>query len=214
MRVLEIATRRRGLAALQLEPAPARDIPGAVYENETVLIDRVILSRCDIGKGTELGEADLRELVLVSESYRAKQRAIWILSQGDASEQALYDKLCRNFTEPAAAFAVGQMVKKGYLNDRAYAERLIAKCKEKRLSRRATQSCLFEKGVPAAIVKEVMEQAGLQDSEVERAVALLQTKYKNKLADEEGIRKTVAALQRRGFSYSDIKTALCQLQVE
>lgn len=212
MRVLEIATRRKGLAVLHLAPPPAEDISGAAYEKGQVLIDRVILARCDIQKGMELSEAELRELVLVSESYRAKQRAVWILSQGDVSRQALYDKLCRNFTEQAAAFAVSQMVQKGYLNDRAYAERLIVKAQEKQMSRRATQNRLFEKGIPANIITEVMGEANLQESEVERALALLQTKYQSKLSDEVGIRKAFAALQRRGFSYSDIKAALHRLQ--
>ena len=212
MRVLELATRRKGLAVLRLEPPPAEDISGAAYEKGQVLIDRVILARCDIQKGMELSEAELRELVLVSESYRAKQRAVWILSQGDVSQQSLYDKLCRNFTEQAASFAVSQMVQKGYLNDRAYAERLIVKAKEKQMSRRATQNRLFEKGIPANIITEVMGEANLQESEVERALALLQTKYQSKLSDEAGIRKAFAALQRRGFSYSDIKAALHRLQ--
>ncbi len=214
MLVVEIAPRRRGLALIRLSPPPPLGIDGAEYEKEQLLVDREILARCGINCNQELSEADVRELVRVSEAYRAKQRAVWFLSQGDLSERALYDKLCRNFTERAAAFAVAQMVEKGYINDYNYAERLIVKCKEKNLSKRAIKNQLFLKGVPTEIANTVLSNASLEESEISRAVALLKTKYKNKINTEEEIRKTVAALVRRGFSYSNIKTALKYLKVE
>lgn len=207
MKVVLIATRRRGLSAVSFFPAPPKDIPGAEYEDERVLIDRVILGRCNINIGTELSENDLKELVYVSECYRAKQRAVYYLSQGDLSAKGLNDKLKRNFSERASAFAVAQMIKKGYLDDERYAERLIGQLQAKNLSQRAIVNKLYLKGISNEIAKKMLERDELAPSDAERAESLIISKYKNKISDEVGIKRTFAALQRRGFSYSDIKKA-------
>ena len=39
-------------------------------------------------------------------------------------------------------------------------------------------------------------------------------KYKNRLTDEESVRRVFAALQRKGFGYSDIKAVLKQYSDE
>ena len=39
---------------------------------------------------------------------------------------------------------------------------------------------------------------------------LLKTKYRTRLGSEDGVRKTFAALQRKGFSYGDIRAALSE----
>lgn len=214
MLVVEIAPRRRGLALMRVSTPPPQGIDGAEYEKEQLLVDREILTRCGITVNMELSETDIRELIRASEFYRAKQRAVWLLSQGDLSERALYDKLCLKFTEGAAAFAVAQMVKKGYINDYNYAERLIVKWKEKNLSQREIKNKLFLKGVSTEIINAALSNASLEYSEVSRVVALIKTKYKNKIGSKEEIRKTVAALVRRGFSYSNIKAALSKLRLE
>ena len=43
---------------------------------------------------------------------------------------------------------------------------------------------------------------------VDAVCELLNTKYKRYAGDEKGIKKTVAALQRLGYNWSDIKSAL------
>ena len=42
-------------------------------------------------------------------------------------------------------------------------------------------------------------------------IILIKKKYANKLNDEKGKKRTVDALLRLGYSYSDIKTALNQI---
>ena len=205
MKVTNIETRRRHLAAVSLYPQGEK-IETAEYEGEKLLIDREILRRCGIGIGTELEAKEVEELTFVSESYRAKERAVWYLSKADTTEKALFEKLCRNFSQKAAAFAVAQMVKKGYLNDQRFAENYANSLINRNVSKRAALGKMLQKGVPLDIAKEVLAKS--QEDESLAALALLETKYKNKLKSEDGIRKTIAALARRGFSYSDIKTAL------
>ena len=213
MQVIDIGIRRRGLAAVLLEPRVSKELKGADYEGDRLLLDRTILERCGISKGTLLSEDDVNQLVYVSECYRAKQKAIWHLSQSDHSEKGLYDKLCRSFTDKAAAFATKQMIEKGYVDDKKFAERFIAKQMAKNASVREIKNKLFLKGISAEIIKEQIEKIDVWNNEVERAVALINAKYKNKLSDENGVQKTFASLQRKGFSYSDIKSAFERLKL-
>lgn len=208
MRVLDIAPRRKGYAALSFSSPVTEKIEGEEREGERLLIDRVILARLNITKGSELELDDIKQLVYVSESYRAKQRAFWYLNGRDYSEKALYDKLCGNFSPKAAAFAVSVCKEKGFLDDERYAKRLIKSLGEKNLSRRGIETKLYLKGVPKGIIERTLGDENLFETEVQRAKSLINSKYKNKLSDENSIRKTVQALQRRGFSYSDIKKAL------
>ena len=208
MTVIDLSPRRRHRVALTLSPPPEAGISGAEYEGEKLLIDKEIAARCDIAKGIELSEADLRQLILVSECYRAKERAIWLLSGRDYSEKGLYNKLINSFTPKAAAFAVAQMQKKGFINDENFAAALVLKYKAKNLSRRQMAQKLVENGISKEISDKLLKvEEDLSATDALRAAELIKGKYMNKIKDEEGRRKTFAALMRRGFSYSDIKKA-------
>lgn len=211
MKVVDIGIRRKHLAALTVVPAP-EIFEDAEYEENKILIDREILDRCKIEKGTEISAEDLKELIFVSSCYRAKQRAVWYLSKGDISEKALFDKLKRNFSEKASAFAVEQMIKRGYLNDRKYAENLVRILSEKNISKNAAVGKMLQKGLPFELIKDVLKN--YKSGDENRAYNLLITKYKNKLNNDEGIKKSVAALVRRGFSYSEVLTALKKINPE
>ena len=208
MLVKNIAVRRRGYYALTLEPAPPNDIDGASYEGENLLIDRVIVGRCDIRKGSELSLNEVKDLCHVSECYRAKNKAVWYLSRTDYSEKSLYDKLRRTFTQKASAFAVGQMVQKGYINDERYALNLISKLKAKNSSLNEIKQKLFLKGVEKELCTALLEDNDLSLGDYDRVLALINSKYINKIKDEENRRKTVQALRRKGFSFADIKRAI------
>ncbi len=207
MTVTDIAIRRRGLSAVTLSPPPEKIADGE-YEGERLLIDREILARCQIEKGSELGEEDVKNLCYVSACFRAKQKAIWHLSQSDHSEKALFEKLCRSFPEKAAAFAVAMMRERGYVDDRKYARYLAKKFRTENRSKRETLEKMYLKGIPTDLAKEVLSDAGFEDDECQRAVALIKSRYLSKINDEDGVKKVIAALQRKGFSFADIKKAL------
>ena len=208
MTVLDVALRRKHRVAVTLSPPPKQGVLGAEYEGEKLLIDKVIAARGDIVKGAELSEADLSELIYVSECYRAKERAIWYLSGQDYSEKGLYNKLIKTFTPKAAAFAIAQMQKKGFINDEKYAANLVLKFKSKNLSKRQMAEKLMQNGISKEISNKLLKvDEDLSATDVSRAAELLKAKYINKIGDEEGRKKTFAALMRRGFSYSDIKKA-------
>ena len=54
----------------------------------------------------------------------------------------------------------------------------------------------------------------LDNEPILRIIDLLNTRYSRYLNDEKGVRKTGAALQRLGYRWSDINSALRQYQIE
>jgi len=208
MTVVDISLRRKSRVAVYLLPPPPAELEGAEYEGEKLLIDKTIIARCNISKGTELSLDDVKQLVYVSECYRAKERAIWLLSGQDYSEKGLYLKLTKTYTERAAAFAVSQMVSRGYISDERFAASVISKCKAKNMSKRGIAEKLAKSGVSREISDILLREENLSLTDLERATALIKSKYINKISTEENRKKTFAALMRRGFSYSDIKKAI------
>ena len=208
MIVVDVAPRRGHRVAITFSPPPKTDILGAEYENSKLLIDKVIAARCDIIKGAELSDEDLKQLVFVSECYRAKKRAIWLLSGQDYSEKGLYNKLIKFFSSKASAFAVAQMQKKGFLNDEKFATTLISKYKAKNMSKRQMAEKLTQNGISKEISDKLLKlEEDVSNSDATRAAEFIKSRYINKIGDEEGRRKTFAALMRRGFSYPNIKKA-------
>ena len=70
----------------------------------------------------------------------------------------------------------------------------------------------YKRGIPADITNDVI---GEYEFDNESAVYdLLCTKYKNKLLADNGTDKVTNALLRKGFSYSDIKSAFRKIEIE
>lgn len=208
MLVKNIAARRKCYCAVTLCPPPPNDIEGACYEGENLLIDRQIIARCNIEKGMTLTLDEVKDLCHVSECLRAKNKAVWYLSRTDYSEKLLFDKLCRTFTKKASAFAVAQMVNKGYLNDERFALSLISRLKGKNASVKDIRQKLYLKGISKDICDALLKSDDLTDSDYDRLLSLIKSKYINKISAEDDRRKTAQALRRRGFSFTDINKAL------
>ena len=61
------------------------------------------------------------------------------------------------------------------------------------------------------LVDEIL--AGYEDTEVDRATAILEKKYQRKLSGPNGRQNVTAALARMGFRLEDIRTAMSQFLV-
>lgn len=208
MTVTDVSIRRKSRVAVTLLPPPPKNLTGGEYEGEKLLIDKTIAARCNISKGAEFTLDDIKQLIFVSECYRAKQRAIWLLSGQDYSKKTLYEKLLKNFSPKAAAFAVAQMVERGFVNDKNYAALLTNKCKAKNLSKRQIAQKLAKSGISKEISDSLLNDAELEHTDLERVRNLIKIKYINKLSTKEDRQKTFAALMRRGFLADDIKKAI------
>lgn len=131
-----------------------------------------------------------------------------LLSYSDNSRKELKLKLLNKGHKPQyVERALDNLEEYGYINDvrfaRNKADFLI---RRKHMSKNGIKSELLRHGISSDVIGEVLEELELDP--VEDIAALLSTKYKRYLNDEKGMRKTVAGLQRLGYGWSDIKTAL------
>ena len=158
----------------------------------------------------EVEEWRLEELRKQSDTRKALDKAMDLLSLRDHAAGELYQKLCRKFDGPSAAYAVAKAQELGLLDDAAFARRRAAELLRKRKSRRAILDDLAAKGIDrdtAAGAVETLYAGEEQDPELTAAVQLVQRHYAAKLA--AGRRDQVAAARaRRGFSHAVIRQAL------
>ena len=149
---------------------------------------------------------------------KARTRALDILAGREMTSAQLYERLCRSFTEQAAAQAVAGMVELDYVNDDRYAEARAHGLLAARKSRRAAAQDLRQKGLNSTQIGQALESVYAPDAdgespELEAAAALVASRYWRKLA--EGRRDlVVAALARRGFAYPVIKEAIRRAEEE
>jgi len=151
-----------------------------------------------------------------SDVAKARARALETLAAQEVSSGQLYERLCRRFTEQAAAEVVAEMVQREYVDDARYAEARAHSLLAAKKSRRAAAQNLRQKGlshqqVDAALETVYAPDEGGEDPELEAATALVESRYRAKLA--AGRRDlVVAALQRRGFAYPVIKEAVKRVE--
>ena len=138
------------------------------------------------------------------------------LAGQELSSGQLYERLGRRFTQPTAAAVVAEMVERQYVDDERYARTRAHGLLAARKSRRAAAQDLRQKGLDAQQISAALEEAYAPDEaggdpELEAAAALVEGRYRGKLAAG---RKdlVVAALARRGFAYPVIKEAIRRVE--
>ncbi len=194
MTVTAVEPRRKSLSALYIDGEYAMKL-----DTQTLLENR-------ISAGVELTDEDLRTLIELSDTRRAKEKALWLISYRDHSSKELYDKLRRDFSEDAARKALERMQELRLIDDEAFARRYAAELHSKHQSPSTIRYKLHQKGIEKETAEEIIDSLDINpQAEIE---ALIEKKYARSLSDEKGVRRTVAALQRAGYRYSDIKSVL------
>ncbi len=174
-------------------------------------LDTVTLAENGIRVGSELDDDELHQLIEKSDYKRAKERALWLLSGRDYSKKQLMDKIKKDSSQDAAEEVCERMEELGLVNDENYARRLAHDLIYlKKLSVKGARYKLIEKGIDRDLCDEILDE--FEVDEVEQIVEIIERKYADKLDDEKGRRRAVAALQRLGYGWSDIKSALSEFE--
>lgn len=164
----------------------------------------LIENRFDVGK--EIDDEDLHEIINLSNERRAKEKALWLISYRDHSKKELTDKIKRTCDEESAEKAVERMEELGLVNDEAYAQRYARKLLySKHMSKNAAVFELSRKGIDKELAQEILENTEVDERDQIRQV--IDKKYRN-LNDEKIKRRAVAALQRLGYRWDDIRSVL------
>ena len=188
---------------------PKRKKLSAVYiDGEYALkIDTETIISSPYSVGSEISDDELKELIEMSGEKRAKEKALWLLSNRDHSKRELETKIRRTEDADSAKKAVERMEELGLVDDEKFAERYAEQLINiKHLSVKGAKYKLLEKGIDKDLADEILEE--LSPDPREHIEILIERKYKKNLKDEKGRRRTVAALQRMGYSWSDIKAVM------
>ena len=188
---------------------PCRKSMCAVYiDGEYALkLDMQTLQENHIAQGDTLTDEQLKMLIDQSDLRRAKEKALWLLSYRDHSKKELVDKMKRTCSQQAVQEAADRMEQLGLVDDRAFARRYARQLiYKKRLAPGAALYKMREKGIDRELAQAALQECKVSASE--QLHALLQGKYAGKLHDEKSRRRTVAALQRMGYSWGDIRPVL------
>ena len=196
MKITEIRPRRKGLSALFIDGEFAMSL-----DTQTLLENRF-----DVGR--EITDEELRDIIDQSNERRAKEKALRLISYRDHSKKELLDKVRRTSDEDSAEKAVERMEELGLVDDerfaRRYAEQLIG---SKHMSERGAVIALSQKGIDRELAEQIIEE--LSPDAREHIRIIIEKKYRN-LSDEKTKRRAVAALQRLGYRWDDIRSVLSE----
>lgn len=163
--------------------------------------------------GTEITQEEWETLTDSIYYKKAVDKCYDLLSRRDHSVKELKTKLLRTVDEKNADKAIEKMLELGYLDDEKYARNLVKYLAQTRnMSKNHIKQEMFKRGIPNEIIILVMEDYEFDN--VSSVVDLILTKYRNKLNNEDGNKKVIASLMRKGFSYSDIKNAFYRIENE
>lgn len=159
-------------------------------------------------------EQELAEFFLSVGSRCAFNAGLRLLDYADHSKKDLMRRLAqKGHSKDCVQAAADRLEELGYIDDERCAENLVRTLSERKgMSERRIVSELMSKGFSREIADNAV--SGLDIDPILRIIELLNTKYSRSLSDEKGIRRTVAALQRLGYGWSDIKSALRQVETE
>lgn len=194
MTITAIEPRRRQMCALFIDGEYVMNLDAQT----------LIENRFDVGR--EIDDDELKEIIEKSNERRAKDKALWLISYRSHSKKELFDKLRRDFDEDSAQKAVDRMQELGLINDgefaKAYARKLVY---GKKMSLRAAELELRRKGIDNITAEQVLSE--LEYDAQTQIIEFISKKYRN-IEDEKVRRRAVAALQRKGYGWDDIKQAI------
>lgn len=155
----------------------------------------------------EITEEELTELLSSVSFRRAYNKALDLLSRRPYSEKELARKLReKDFSDEAIENATARLKELSLIDDEHYAAMLAEHLyTNKHYGEKRIMQELSFRGVDRETARNAV--LALDKDEVNSIVLLLENKFKGKTADEKGKQRTVAALLRYGYSYSDIKAA-------
>ena len=155
--------------------------------------------------GRELTEEEAAALTAGLRSRQMRERALELLSRKPQSRRELTRKLNEWGAGPEEADAVcDRMEELGYLNEAAYAARIVEVYSARGFGEKKLRDELYRRGVP----REEWDEALARVEDSTQAIDEL-TGW---TGDRKQLQKVTAALARRGFSWSDIRDALARYE--
>lgn len=200
MKITAVEPRRKQMCALFIDGEYVMNLDAQT----------LIENRFDVGR--EIDDDELKDIIDKSNERRAKEKALWLISYRSHSKKELFDKLKRSFDEASAQKAVDRMEELGLINDEEFAKLYARKLVNgKKMSVKAAEYELYRKGIDKITAEQVLGE--LEYDPQTQIIEFITKKYKN-INDEKIKRRAVAALQRKGYSWEEIRQAIESLVSE
>lgn len=169
--------------------------------------EAALLARIDIKN--DIPEEAIPSLLSASEEILCRKYLYEQISKYSKTKRGYLNKLLeKGFSKGAAKDAVERAENYGYIDDAKYAERYISLNSSKKGYYRLKQE-LLNKGIPSAIVADVLSALPPQEEEI---ISLAQQLVKKPLENGEDRAKLARKLAARGFPYEDIRRAINALR--
>ena len=176
-------------------------------------VDEIFWFSCGYISGDEIDEEELTAFEEAAGSRRAFNSALNSLDYRDHSEKEIRAKLMRKHGAEYVDEAVEKLMELDLINDRRYAENYARELFEhKKFGKIRIKSELIAKGIASDIASETVNSL-FEDEEpdnIQRIVDIIEKKYYNRMNDEVGRKKVFSALQRMGYTFSDIREAMSE----
>ena len=128
------------------------------------------------------------------------------LSYRALSAAALRDKLTgQGYPDEAVEYALAYLTEHGFLNDEQYAESAVRSYARRGYGTLRIRQELTRRGIDRDTAEAAMQTFSPDEAQM---LALLEKRLRGDVSDRKEVEKAVAALQRRGFAWNDIKRAL------
>lgn len=192
--------RRKNLTQLYLDGEP-----GPKVDTEVFLLSR-------LKPGDQLTQEELSELMERSDARRAREKALYLLEHRSHSKRELTEKIARTAASREAAQAAADRLEEiGLIDDKAFAESYARELfLRKRFGALRVRQELSRKGIDRELIDQVMAPYLEEDTGEENIALVLAKRYPLWREDEKVRRRAVAALQRLGYSYGQIRAVMGQ----
>ena len=156
--------------------------------------------------GKELSEDECSELQSSAHRSVLREKTLDLLARKPMSRKELEDKLAQwEAGEEEILTICDRMEDLGYLNDAAYAQRVVRHYSAKGFGEKKLRDELYRRGVPRQLWDEALAEV---DDPADNIDAFVEKKLAGKNVDRKKLKKVSDALARRGFSWNDISSAL------
>ena len=176
-------------------------------------VDEIFWFSCGLVSGDEINEEELTAFEEAAGSRRAFNSALNSLDYRDHSEKEIRAKLLRKHDADYVDEAVEKLIELDLVNDERYAENYARELFErKKFGKMRIKSELRAQGISADIANAAVEELFEEEEpdNVQRIVDIIGKRYYNRMNDEVGRKKVFSALQRMGYSFSDIREAMSE----
>ncbi len=175
----------------------------SLEDNTTFVLLRSDIKRYGLKAEHELSPSDLQELLNESDAYVKQQTLAMLAKRSYAKEELKRALVKKGANETQAESFAAWACQQGFIDEEEYARRVIEECSRKGYGIYRIKTELSRKAVPREMWEELLCEWTVDTEKIDMLLEKLL-----KSTDEAGYRKAGQALQRRGYSYEEIASAI------